>query len=188
LAEMDRFIRYLDVDGDGITYRTFPGEDPKGAYFTRGSGHNRYGAYTEDSDAYQDVLDRLLVKWQTAKSLVPDAVLSKAAQPTKLGIVAYGSSDGAVIEARDRLAEQGIHADYLRIRALPFTHEVGDFLHAHDTIFVVEQNRDAQMRTLLTLESADTANRLVPILHYNGMPIPSECVVRGISKHQEAAA
>ena len=188
LAEMDRFIRYLDSDGDGITYRTLPGEDPKGAYFTRGSGHNRYGAYTEDSDAYQDVLDRLLVKWQTAKSLVPDAVLSRAGQPTKLGIVAYGSSDGAVIEARDRLAERGIHADYLRIRALPFTSEVEDFLHNHDTIFVVEQNRDAQMRSLLTLESADTANRLVPILHYNGMPIPSECIVKGISAHQEAAA
>jgi 2-oxoglutarate ferredoxin oxidoreductase subunit alpha len=115
-------------------------------------------------------------------------VLSKAEQRTRLGIVAYGSSDGAVIEARDRLAELGIHADYLRIRALPFTSEVENFLHDHDTIFVVEQNRDAQMRSLLTLESADTANRLVPILHYNGMPIPSECVVKGISAHQEAAA
>ncbi|HET6593233.1 MAG TPA: 2-oxoacid:acceptor oxidoreductase subunit alpha [Xanthomonadales bacterium] len=188
LAQMDRFIRYLDSDGDGITYRTLPGEDPKGAYFTRGSGHDRFGAYTENSDAYQDVLDRLLVKWKTAKSLVPDAVLSRAGQPTRLGIVAYGSSDGAVIEARDRLAERGIHADYLRIRALPFTSEVEDFLHQHETIFVVEQNRDAQMRSLLTLESADTANRLVPILHYNGMPIPSECVVRGITAHQEAAA
>jgi 2-oxoglutarate ferredoxin oxidoreductase subunit alpha len=188
LARMDRFIRYLDSDGDGITYRTLPGEDPKGAYFTRGSGHDRFGAYTENSDAYQDVLDRLLVKWETAKTLVPDAVLSKAEQRTRLGIVAYGSSDGAVIEARDRLAELGIHADYLRIRALPFTSEVEDFLHNHDTIFVVEQNRDAQMRSLLTLESADTANRLVPILHYNGMPIPSECVIRGISAHQEAAA
>jgi 2-oxoglutarate ferredoxin oxidoreductase subunit alpha len=188
LAKMDRFIRYLDSDGDGITYRTLPGEDPKGAYFTRGSGHDRFGAYTENSDSYQDVLDRLLVKWETAKTLVPDAVLSKAERPTRLGIVAYGSSDGAVIEARDRLAERGIHADYLRIRALPFTSEVEDFLHDHDTIFVVEQNRDAQMRSLLTLESADTANRLVPILHYNGMPIPSECVVRGISAHQEAAA
>jgi 2-oxoglutarate ferredoxin oxidoreductase subunit alpha len=188
LAKMDRFIRYLDSDGDGITYRTLPGEDPKGAYFTRGSGHDRFGAYTENSEAYQDVLDRLLVKWETAKTLVPDAVLSKAEQRTRLGIVAYGSSDGAVIEARDRLAELGIHADYLRIRALPFTSEVENFLHDHDTIFVVEQNRDAQMRSLLTLESADTANRLVPILHYNGMPIPSECVIRGISAHQEAAA
>jgi 2-oxoglutarate ferredoxin oxidoreductase subunit alpha len=188
LANMDRFVRYLDVDGDGITYRTLPGEDPRGAYFVRGSGHDRYGAYTEDSDAYQDVMDRLLVKWDTARSLVPNAVLSKADQPTRLGIVAFGSSDGAVIEARDRLAERGIFADYLRIRAFPFSEEVVDFLHDHDIIFVVEQNRDAQMRSLLMLESSDIADRLVPILHYNGMPIPSECVVKGVTAHQEAAA
>ncbi|NNJ78486.1 MAG: 2-oxoacid:acceptor oxidoreductase subunit alpha [Xanthomonadales bacterium] len=190
LEKMDRFVRYLDVDGDGITYRTLPGEDPKGAFFTRGSGHNRYGAYTEDSDEYQDVLDRLLVKWKTAKSMVPDAVLNKAGRNTRLGILAYGSSDGAVIEARDRLAEQGIHVDYLRIRAFPFTAEVEEFLRAHDTIFVVEQNRDAQMRTLLMLEANDIADRLVSILHYNGQPIPSDCVVRGVSAHveEEAAA
>jgi 2-oxoglutarate ferredoxin oxidoreductase subunit alpha len=188
LAKMDRFVRYLDVDGDGIAYRTFPGEDPKGAYFVRGSGHNKYGGYTEDSDEYQDVIDRLLVKWETAKSLVPDAVVSKADRKTRLGIVAYGSSDGAVIEARDRLAEDGIHADYLRIRAFPFSQEVVDFLRGHDTIFVVEQNRDAQMKALLMLEANDIADRLVSILHYNGMPIPSECVVRGISEHQGAEA
>jgi 2-oxoglutarate ferredoxin oxidoreductase subunit alpha len=190
LEKMDRFIRYLDVDGDGITYRTLPGEDPKGAYFARGSGHNRYGAYTEDSDEYQDVMDRLLVKWETARTMVPDALLSKADLPTGLGIVAYGSSDGAVIEARDRLSKQGIHADYLRIRAFPFSREVVEFLRSHDTIFVVEQNRDAQMKTLLMLEANDIANRLVSILHYNGMPIPSECVVQGVADHQkqEAAA
>ena len=190
LAKMDRFVRYLDVDGDGIAYRTFPGEDPKGAYFVRGSGHNRYGGYTEDSDEFQDVIDRLLVKWETAKSLVPDAVISTADRKTRLGIVAYGSSDGAVIEARDRLAEDGIHADYLRIRAFPFSKEVVEFLRGHDTIFVVEQNRDAQMKSLLMLEANDIADRLVSILHYNGMPIPSECVVRGVIEHQgeEAAA
>ena len=190
LAEMDRFVRYLDVDGDGIPYRTLPGEAPKGAYFTRGSGHNRYGGYTEDSDEYQDVLDRLLVKWDTAKTLVPDAVLSKSAHQTSLGVIAYGSSDGAVIEARDRLAEQGIYVNYLRIKAFPFSAEVLDFLHDHDTIFVVEQNRDAQMKALLMLEANDIADRLVSILHYNGMPIPSECVLNGISDHQakEAAA
>jgi 2-oxoglutarate ferredoxin oxidoreductase subunit alpha len=185
LKKMERFVRYLDVDGDGITYRTLPGEDPKGAYFTRGSGHNRYGAYTEDPDLYQDVIDRLLVKWETAKSLVPDAVLSKADRPTSLGIVAFGSSDGAVIEARDQLSEQGIHADYLRIRAFPFTREVVEFLRSHDTVFVVEQNRDAQMKTLLMLEANDIADRLVSILHYNGLPIPSKCVVQGVTGHLE---
>jgi 2-oxoglutarate ferredoxin oxidoreductase subunit alpha len=188
LAKMERFSRYLDVDGDGITYRTLPGEDPKGAYFVRGSGHNRYGAYTEDSDEYQDVMDRLLVKWETAKSLVPDAVLSKADRPTRLGIVAYGSSDGAVTEARDRLAEKGIHADYLRIRAFPFSREVEEFLRSHDTNFVVEQNRDAQMKSLLMLQANDIANRLVSILHYNGMPIPSGCIVKGVTDHLEKEA
>ena len=190
LAKMDRFIRYLDVDGDGITYRTIPGEDPKGAYFVRGSGHNRYGAYTEDSDQYQDVIDRLLVKWETAKTMVPDAVLSKADQPTRLGIVAFGSSDGAVIEARNSLEQQGIHTDYLRIRAFPFTREVMNFLQEHDIVFVVEQNRDAQMKSLLLIEYNDIADRLVSILHYNGLPIPSNCVVQGVIKHvrKEAAA
>ena len=188
LAKMERFSRYLDVDGDGITYRTLPGEDPKGAYFVRGSGHNRYGAYTEDSNEYQDVMDRLLVKWETAKLLVPDAVLSKADRPTRLGIVAYGSSDGAVTEARDRLAEKGIHVDYLRIRAFPFSREVEEFLRSHDTNFVVEQNRDAQMKSLMMLQANDIANRLVSILHYNGMPIPSGCVVKGVTDHLEKEA
>jgi 2-oxoglutarate ferredoxin oxidoreductase subunit alpha len=190
LKGMDRFVRYLDVDADGITYRTLPGEDPKGAYFTRGSGHNRYGAYTEDSDQYQDVMDRLLAKWETAKTLMPPALLSRAERKTPLGIIAFGSSDGAVIEARDRLAEDGIHVDYLRLRAFPFSQEVIDFLHEHETVFVVEQNRDAQMKSLLMLETNDIADRLVSILHYNGMPIPSDCVVRGVTEHlgKEAAA
>jgi 2-oxoglutarate ferredoxin oxidoreductase subunit alpha len=190
LEEMDRFHRYLDVDGDGITYRTFPGEDARGAYFTRGSGHNRYGGYTEDSDEYQDVMERLLVKWETAKTLVPSAVLSQAGHKTPLGIIAFGSSHGAVTEARDRLEEQGIHADYLRLRAFPFGPEVIDFLRAHETVFVVEQNRDAQMKSLLRLETGDAAGRLVSILHYNGMPIPSECVVEGViaQLEKEAAA
>jgi 2-oxoglutarate ferredoxin oxidoreductase subunit alpha len=190
LAEMDRFVRYLDVDGDGIPYRTLPGEDPKGAYFTRGSGHNKYGGYTENSDEYQEIVDRLLVKWDTAKTMVPDAVLSQSSKKTRIGVIAYGSSDGAVIEARDRLAEQGVHVNYLRIRAFPFSPEVLEFLHNHDTIYVVEQNRDAQMKSLLMLEANHIADRLVSILHYNGMPIPSECVATGIMEHQgtEAAA
>jgi 2-oxoglutarate ferredoxin oxidoreductase subunit alpha len=188
LKKMDRFVRYLDVDGDGIPYRTLPGEDSKGAYFTRGSGHNRYGGYTEDSAEYQDVMDRLLVKWETARQLVPPAVLTKAKRKTRLGIIAYGSSDGAVIEARDRLAERGIHADYLRIRAFPFGDEVREFLQGHKTVFVVEQNRDAQMKSLLLLEAGAAGERLVSVLHYDGMPIPGECVIQGIVRHVEAEA
>jgi len=105
-----------------------------------------------------------------------------------MGIVAFGSSDGAVTEARDRLEEKGIHTNYLRLRAFPFGQEVIDFLHEHDVIFVVEQNRDAQMKSLLMLETNNVADKLVSILHYNGMPIPSECVVRGVSEHQGAEA
>jgi len=188
LAKMERFVRYEDVDGDGITYRTLPGEDPKGAYFVRGSGHNSQGAYTEDSMEYQDVMERLLVKWETAKKLVPPAVLSRAAKPTRLGIVAFGSSDGAVIEARDRLVERGIHINYLRIRAFPFGPEVTDFLQEHDTVFVVEQNRDAQMKSLLMLETRHAADKMFSILHYNGMPIPSECVIDAVNQYLQSEA
>ena len=128
------------------------------------------------------------MKWETARQTVPEAVLSAARSKTNLGIIAYGSSDGAVIEARDRLEEQGIHADYLRLRAFPFGDEVIEFLKNHDTVFVVEQNRDAQMRSLLTLETGGAAQRLVPVLHYDGMPISSDCVVDSICKHIESEA
>lgn len=188
LEKMERFVRYTDFDGDGVPYRTLPGEHPKGAYFVRGSGHNRAGGYTEDSREYQEVMDRLLVKWETAKTLVPPALLTRAARKTRLGIIAFGSSDGAVVEARDRLAERGIHTDYLRLRAFPFGPEVDEFVHAHDTVFVVEQNRDAQMKSLLTLEIDGIAQKLVSIRHYNGMPIPSDCVIAAIGKHIESEA
>jgi 2-oxoglutarate ferredoxin oxidoreductase subunit alpha len=190
LAQIARFVRYKDVDGDGITYRTLPGEDRKGAYFVRGSGHNSQGGYTEDSMEYQDVMERLLVKWETAKKLVLPAVVTPAAMPTRLGIVAFGSSDGAVTEARDRLARQGIHANYLRLRAFPFGPEVLAFLQQHDTVFVVEQNRDAQMKSLLMLEIEKVADKLQSILHYNGLPISSDCVVNGVNQflQSEAAA
>jgi 2-oxoglutarate ferredoxin oxidoreductase subunit alpha len=190
LAQIARFVRYKDVDGDGITYRTLPGEDRKGAYFVRGSGHNSQGGYTEDSMEYQDVMERLLVKWETAKKLVLPAVVTPAAMPTRLGIVAFGSSDGAVTEARDRLARQGVHANYLRLRAFPFGPEVLAFLQQHDTVFVVEQNRDAQMKSLLMLEIEKVADKLQSILHYNGLPISSDCVVNGVNQflQSEAAA
>jgi 2-oxoglutarate ferredoxin oxidoreductase subunit alpha len=190
LEGMQKFHRYLDRDGDGIPHRSYPGEHSKGAYFVRGSGHNKYGSYTEDGPEYQEVVDRLLVKWQTAASMVPRPVLRKAARETRIGIIAYGSSDGAVNEAMDRLAEEGSHADYLRIRAFPFNGEVREFLDAHDSVFVVEQNRDAQMRSLLMIEAGAPAGKLHRILHYNGMPIPSACVVSGVRQHlaQEAAA
>jgi len=181
--KLEKFYRYLDVDGDGIAARTLPGENPKGAYFVRGSGHNKLGMYTESSSEYKDLVDRLLVKWKTARALVPEPVLTKSEQETRIGIVAYGSSDGAVVEALDRLADKGIHADYLRVRAFPFNGEVKRFVEEHDTIFVVEQNRDAQLRSLLILETNADARKLIPVLHYSGMPIPTSCVVEGICEH-----
>jgi 2-oxoglutarate ferredoxin oxidoreductase subunit alpha len=181
--KLENFYRYLDTDGDGIAARTLPGENPKGAYFVRGSGHNKKGMYTESSEEYKDLVDRLLVKWKTAKTMVPKPVLKTAEKKTPLGIVAFGSSDGAVLEALDYLAAQDIHADYMRVRAFPFNGEVTEFVNNHETVFVVEQNRDAQLRSLLILETNTDARKLVPVLHYNGMPIPAQCVLEGVCEH-----
>jgi 2-oxoglutarate ferredoxin oxidoreductase subunit alpha len=183
VEKLDEFYRYLDIDGDGIAARTLPGEHPKGAYFVRGSGHNKFGAYTESSDEYKEVVDRLMIKWDTARKLVPEPVFKLADQTTSIGIIAYGSSDGAVLEALDTLSEGGIHADYMRVRAFPFNGEVSNFLEKHEIVFVVEQNRDAQLRSLLILETNTDAAKLIPVLHYNGMPIPSHSVVEGLRKH-----
>jgi len=186
LREMKKFHRYLDVDGDGIAARTLPGVTHRGAYFTRGSGHNKWGSYTENADDYQEVVDRLLIKWETARKLVPEPVLLSAAQPTEIGIMAFGSSDGAVLEALSRLASDNIHVDYLRLKAFPFNDDVQDFLDQHKTVFVVEQNRDAQMRSLLLLETSVEQDKLVSVLHYNGLPIPGDCVVEFLLKHLDA--
>jgi len=183
VEKLEKFYRYLDTDGDGIAARTLPGENPKGAYFVRGSGHNKLGFYTESSDEYKELVDRLLIKWKTAKTLVPKPVVRRAKEETSIGIIAYGSSDGAVIEALDQLAANNIHADYMRVLAFPFNGEVTEFVESHETVFVIEQNRDAQLRTLLILETNTDARKLVPVLHYNGMPIPSECVVKGLCEH-----
>jgi len=186
--KLEKFYRYLDVDGDGIAARTLPGENPKGAYFVRGSGHNKHGTYTESSTEYKELVDRLVVKWGTARSLVPGPILKPAQKETTIGIIAYGSSDGAVLEALDQLAENNIHADYMRVRAFPFNGEVGEFVKSHETVFVVEQNRDAQLRALLILETNTDAAKLIPVLHYNGMPIPSQCVVEGLCDHLNVEA
>lgn len=176
LEKMDKFYRYLDVDGDGIPYRTLPGVHPKGAYFTRGSGHTKLGAYTEDAAAYQDVIDRLLVKWETARSLLPKAEI-RYSKFNKAGILTVGSGDGACIEALDRLAKQDIHLNYCRVKSFPFGDEVSEFIEQHDLVYVVEQNRDAQLRTLLITDINADQRKLVPMLHYNGMPINSGFVV-----------
>ena len=176
LEEMDKFYRYLDVDGDGIPYRTLPGVHPKGAYFTRGSGHTKLGAYTEDAAAYQDVVDRLLVKWETARGILPGPEIQYS-KFNKSGIITIGSGGGACKEALDRLAVEGIGLNYCRIRSFPFNKDVADFIEQHDVVYVVEQNRDAQLRTLLINDIEANQRKLVSLLHYNGMPINSGFVV-----------
>ncbi len=182
LEEAENFYRYLDPDGDGIGYRTYPGVHPKGAYFVRGSGHNKFGAYTEESDEYQEVVDRLRRKWDTAAELVPAPVIHRGRKPSDLAIVSVGSCDYAVSEAIERLAESGISLDYLRVKAFPFGDEVAEFLEQHDRVFVVEQNRDAQLRSLLTLETDYPKNRMVSVLNYGGLPIDCRCIVDAIEQ------
>jgi 2-oxoglutarate ferredoxin oxidoreductase subunit alpha len=179
IEALPKFHRYLDKDDDGIPYRTLPGVSPKGAYFTRGSGHNQYGGYTEDSAEYKVVMDRLLRKFNRAKLLLPPPVI-EATGTSSIGLVAIGSSRGAVNEARDILAKRGIPIDYMRIKAFPFTKEVEAFVAAHEKIFVVEQNRDAQLKSLLTLETDVPKSKLFSILHYSGLPMTSKEIVDAV--------
>jgi 2-oxoglutarate ferredoxin oxidoreductase subunit alpha len=179
VLKLEKFYRFLDKDGDGIGYRTLPGVHPKAAYFTRGSGHTQYGAYTEDAAEYQFVLDRLLKKWATAKRLVPRAAIDATAG-SRVGLVSLGSCDGAIREALDVLEQRGVALDYMRVRAFPFSEDVEKFLAAHELLFVVEQNRDAQLRALLTLETAVDKAKLRSLLHYSGLPISSHFIVEGV--------
>ena len=185
LEAMDKFYRYEDRDGDNIPYRTIPGVHPKGAYFTRGSGHNWKGGYTEDGAEYKEVLDRLTRKWESAADAVPGPVIVAAAQPTRRAIISIGGCDGAVREALDRFNEAGLALNYLRVRGFPFNAEIEAFMDEHDEIFVVEQNRDAQLRSLLINETPVDKNKLVPILDYAGMPANPEFIFDAITAHCE---
>ncbi|MCF6224835.1 MAG: 2-oxoacid:acceptor oxidoreductase subunit alpha [Xanthomonadales bacterium] len=182
LEKVESFYRFDDVDGDGIPYRTYPGSSKKGVYFVRGSGHNRFGGYTEDSDEYQEVVDRLLVKWDTAKTLMPAPELQKANKNTRIGIIAYGSTDLSAREAIALLAEEGIAIDYLRLRAFPFNQDLTEFLDNHDSVMVVEQNRDGQMRSLIELETSVNPGKLSSVLYYAGMPISADSIYKGVLK------
>jgi len=190
LEKVENFYRYLDVDGDGIPYRTLPGSNPKGVYFARGAGHNRYGGRTEVGSEYQDVMDRLVVKWRTAADLVPPPVVRRARTKTRRAILSVGSCDGAVREAIDRLSRQGIALDYMRVRAFPFSDKVETFLADHDRIFVVEQNRDAQLRGLLLNETAVEKDKLTSVLQYDGLPMDARVIENAVEETlaKEAAA
>jgi len=182
LEKLKRFSRYLDVDGDGIAARTLPGVGGKGAYFVRGSGHDKHAAYTEDSDAYIEVVDRLRRKFAHAATLVPRPAYTLRAG-AEIGLVTLGGCDAAVREAADLLAAQEIPVDVMRIRAFPFPEEVREFIESHERVFVVEQNRDAQLRSLLTIELGIAPERLTPILDYGGMPLTARVVVDSVVRH-----
>ena len=183
------FGRYLDVDGDGIPYRTYPGTHPtKGAFFTRGTSKDRYAKYSEDAATYRDNMERLLRKFETAKQLVPRPIRRNSNVETKWGAIFYGSTSPAMQEAIDTLDAQGIHIDTLRVRGFPFHDDVAEFVSAHEVIFVVEQNRDAQLRTLLTVECEIDPARLIPVLHYDGTPITARFISAAIAERLRPAA
>ena len=187
LDQVKTFHRYLDTDGDGVPYRTLPGTHPKGAYFTRGSGHNRYGVYTEDSDEYVDVLDRIDRKIQHAARAVPAPVI-RTSPGAKLGLVTIGGCHAACMEAMDLLARDGVALDYMRVRGFPFGDDVRVFLEAHDMNFIVEQNRDAQLRSLLMLETGVPLEKLESVRYYGGFPMSAHHVITGVKAKLEKAA
>jgi 2-oxoglutarate/2-oxoacid ferredoxin oxidoreductase subunit alpha len=183
------FGRYKDVDGDGIPWRTLPGTHPsKGSYFTRGTTRNAYAQYSERGPDYIYNVQRLLKKFETAAALVPQPVLRPAARKTPLGVIYFGSTSPAMHEALDVLGDAGIHLDALRLRAFPFPAIVAQFLAAHDKVFVVEQNRDAQMHCLLVNELDIDPARLVRVLHYDGTPITARFITKAITEHVKAQA
>lgn len=184
LAELKDWGRYKDVDGDGICYRTLPGTPGgKGAYFTRGSGHNEYALYSEKPEDYVAVVNRLRKKYETAKSYVPKPLFRNLGSDK--GILAFGSSDPAVVEAQDILAEKGLKTDYMRLRALPFTAEVDAFVKEKRVVYVVEQNRDGQMTNLLREFYPEHATKFKNVLHYDGLAIDAKCIVDQITSFEQ---
>ena len=181
IQAITKFQRYTNEDENNVAARTVPGMNPKGAFFTRGSGHNKYGGYTEMPDEYREVMDRLKRKHASAAKFVPPPIIQRRAGAT-FGVISVGGCDLAVREALDRLAEQGAPADYMRIRGFPFDEAVQHFLDTHYFSFVVEQNRDAQLRSLLTLETTVAKDKLRSILVYGGFPLSAKHVIDGILK------
>lgn len=197
LEKMDRYGRYLDSDNDGVPYRTIPGTHPtKGSYFTRGSSHDEYAVYSEDSPTYVRIMNRLLKKFETAKSLVPAPYFYQKSNEHAVGFIFYGTTTQSAEEAMDLLKAQGVQLDAMQIKAFPFSQDVHDFIEAHEIVFVIEQNRDAQMRTLLINELEIHPKKLKKILNFDGMPITADFIVnqslaqltKSILKSKEAVA
>ena len=179
LDQVQRFYRYVSTNGDGVAARTLPGTSAKGAYFTRGSGHTKFGTYTEDDTEYREVVDRLTRKLAAAGEAAPapEIILQQGAE---VGVITIGSCRGAVVEALDRLRERGVALDFMRIKAFPFGAAVRDFVAAHETCIVIEQNRDAQLRSLLQLETGVARDRLRSVREYGGLPFGTNQVIDGI--------
>jgi 2-oxoglutarate ferredoxin oxidoreductase subunit alpha len=186
LEKIQKFSRYADVDGDGIAARSLPGVHPRGGYFTRGSGHDKHAAYTEDSAEYQEVVDRLARKLVTAASAVPapEMHLESQTRAAEIGIVSIGGCHAAVMEAVDRLRHGGLTVDYMRIRAFPFAPSVRAFVESHERCFVVEQNRDGQLRTLIAIETGLARDSMASILDYGGLPLTADRVVADIMQQR----
>ncbi len=176
LEKVENWGRYKDVDGDGIPYRTLPGiEHPKGAYFTRGSGHDEMARYTENPEAFMQVIDRLKIKWETARTLVPAPVVDDD-RTAEVGIIAYGSTHWAIVESRDQMREQRLPTGYMLLKALPFTKDVRAFIERYDRVYVVEQNRDGQMAGILRMELPGLGERIRSVCNYDGLPINARAV------------
>lgn len=184
LEGIERFGRYLDVDGDGIAYRTYPGTHPtRGSYFTRGTSRDEYAVYTESGDAYVRNMDRLSRKWVTAKSYVPGPHLYQQENLSTNGVLFFGTSEYSAEEAIDLLKADGVVLDAIRIKSFPFNETVEEFISSHDKIFVVEQNRDAQMKSLLMIELSVNPQKLISVLNYDGLPITADQIVHSIKSH-----
>jgi 2-oxoglutarate ferredoxin oxidoreductase subunit alpha len=180
----NKWGRYLDVDGDGIPYRTLPGNrNPESSYFARGTGHDEYALYTEDSGDYVRGMERLQKKFETARTLVPKPVI-QTMEGAEIGIIAFGSTEPAINEARHYLSGSGLKSDYLRVRAIPFSKEVADFVDSHPRIYVIEMNRDGQLKQLLTLKYPDQSEKLISLAHLDGLPMTARWVERSISAEE----
>lgn len=181
LDEMERFGRYLDVDGDGICYRTVPGTHPeKGSFFTRGTSRDEYAVYTEKGEEYEKNMHRLMAKWETIKEYVPRPEVIPSSKETSIGVLYFGTSEESSREAVDYLAQEGVFLDAMRIRAFPFNNEVEDYIDTHEVVFVIEQNRDAQLRTLLMAEFEFGPDKLKSVLCFDGTPISARNIRKQI--------
>jgi len=189
LDSAKEFGRYLDADHDGIGTRTYPGTHPsRGAFFTRGTSHNRYARYSEEEGDYVENMQRLQTKFETAKNYLPEPVVEKANETATMGVIYYGSTAPAMHEALEKLHDRGIYLDTMRVRAFPFHRDVADFVLDHDRVFVIEQNRDGQLRTLLINEESLDPARVVPVLHYAGTPITARFITAEIARIVEESS